>query len=308
MSANTPPLQRRLTFYSWESLDDDQPFDPIVAGTTLEALPDIPGRSVPAGDFEVDAFAWPAFSVPAASAAQVMRYRDFNSRPYVRAPGAAPHPVNMQPSEFILDVSHCVLWPDHFAAFDQGGHSPTPAAYATFARERLNQLVIFRPLFDKSAIDRLKDLRGLKRVQFRMRNSQVTQGQVNAQQGPLRGLFSELFGWQGEVVVSADISVSSRGQGARDRVLDGVTPEDVQRAVDRADRMFDSFVVSGIRRDGRVEKVDLFHSRLAVDASLPRATAGGYFPGSQTAFDALVRARTELESNGRLETAVVAWN
>ena len=52
----------------------------------------------------------------------------------------------------------------------------------------------------------------------------------------------------------------------------------------------------------------MFHSRLAVDASLPRATAGGYFPGSQTAFDALVRARTELESNGRLEAAVVAWN
>lgn len=307
MAAALSPIKRRLTFYKWESLDPNAPFDPLATAVALRAVPDAPGRAVPAGDFHFDVFDCPGFSVPDAVGAIVMRYRDYDNRPYTRVPGTAAHPVEIDPNGYILDASHAVIWADGYAAFDQGGHSPGPSAYAAFVRVKLKQLVTFRPLFDKSAIDRLKELAGLRHVQFRMRNSLVTQDRIQSELGPLRGLLQRFFDFRGEVVVATDISVESRGKGARGRVLHDITPADIQQAADRADRLFDSFVVSGIRHDGKFDKVDLFHSRLSLERNVLRARDGGASPDLQSTLTELINARSELEKDERLATAVVAW-
>lgn len=217
------------------------------------------------------------------------------------------HPVRMNRREHILDVSHGVIWPDGYAAFDQGGHAPPPAAYAAFARAHLNTSIVFRNLFDRSVMDRLKRLSGFRGVLFKMRNSAATQQQINAEEmGAIGGLLSELLGWRGEVVVSASVHVSPHGRGARSRTLRNVSPDEVIRAAEQADRLFDAFVVSGFTSDGELDTVDVLISHLCLETELPRASRDGHFPDTDATIAELIRARAAMEEDGRLEAAVTA--
>jgi len=299
----TRGLDRRLTFYAWESAHEQHPFDRLAAASTLKALPDTSERKYRLGDFSSDVLLVKVGTEEEPTQVIVLRLRPFDDRPYVRAPGEKPAPVGMKPSQDILDVSHGVIWRDGYAAFAQGGHAPPPSHLSEFLLAHTAQAVVFEPLFDRTLVERLKALEGIRAVDLRIRNAASVQEQADAALGPFSGLAHRFGGNTQEVVVTQSIKVPHRGRGARSRVLDNVTPADVIQMAAQADALCDYFTVTGITKGGRVQHIDLLNERLHIPVRLPRASGGGHYPDDDATFSALFAARKDLEEDGRLEQA-----
>ena len=72
----------------------------------------------------------------------------------------------------------------------------------------------------------------------------------------------------------------------------------------QADALCEHFTVTGVTAGGGTQHIDLLHERLHVRVQLPRATTGGHYPDEDATFSALIRARQDLEADGRLQQAV----
>jgi hypothetical protein len=296
-------LDRRLTFYAWESADEHDPFDRLTAAAALRTLPDDSERKYPYGDFSADVLLVSEGTIEEPTRLVVHRCRPYEDRPHARAPGRKPSPIQMQPTEHTIDVSHCVIWPDGYAAFSHGGHAPPPSYLSQFLLARTAQAVVFVPLFDRTLLERLKALKGVRAIDLRIKNSAAFQDERDAELGSFLGLWHRFRGTTQEVEVSQSVKILQRGKGVRRQVLDTVTPEEVIKMASQADALCEHFTVTGVTEGGGTQHIDLLHERLHVPMQLPRASTGGHYPDDDATFRALIRARQDLEADGRLQQA-----
>lgn len=298
--------ERRLTFYRWRDPDDPPTFDRLQAARLLAALPDDASRKSPRGDYAADVLLKDAGAAGRPTKVVVLRLRGYENRPYVRRPGEAMNPVTMARDADLVDAAHGLIWGDGYAAFAQGGYAPPPGYLSDFLLARTAQHVVFAALFDRSLVQRLRQLTGIRAVELRIRNSRATQNIQDAQLGPILGLFRRYQGHPQEVVLSETIRVASRGKGARQAVLDTLPVAEVIAMSARADEIYDTFRVTGLAPNGRVEYIDLINERLHVVKRIARSRRGGNYTDDTATFAALAAARDELEAAGRLQQAATS--
>jgi hypothetical protein len=294
-------LRRRLTFFAWENLSLEHPFDRLGAADTLLALDPI-GRPIPFGAFDVDVLLRDRGDDKAPSMFQVLRMRDFDERPYVYAPGEDLAPVILLPHQSISDIAHVVMWADGYAALDQGGHAPPLSALAAFLPKRCSQWVRFIALFDRTLVQRLTNLRSIRRVDIGVENSVKRQHHLNEKKDPLFGLLAAVRDVD-HVAIEATLKVNARGKGARDRALPTELADDLLQRATEAEAAYDTFRITGKTKQGKRETIDLIRERLHVQVDLPRAPQGGHLPDADATFSAIISARTHLESTGALHEA-----
>jgi hypothetical protein len=299
-------LERRLTFYRWRDPDDPPTFDRLQAARLLAGLPDDASRKCPRGDYAADVLLKEAGTADRPTKVVVLRLRGYENRPYVRRPGEAMSPVTMARDADLVDAAHGLIWGDGRAAFAQGGYAPPPGYLSDFLLVRTGQHVVFDPLFDRSLVQRLRQLTGIRAVELRIRSSRAVQDLQDAQLGPILGLFRRYQGQPQEVVLSETIRVASRGKGARQAVLATLPVADVIAMSARADEIYDTFRVTGLAPNGRTEYIDLINERLHVVKRIARSRRGGNYTDDNATFAALAAARDELEADGRLQQAATS--
>ena len=302
----TGDLERKLVVYEWRCPDDPPSFDRLTAANALARLPDDGTRKCPRGAFAADVLLADEGTLTTPTQVVVLRLRDYDNRPYMRRPGGVPSPVVIARDADIVDASHGLIWGDNIAAFALGGYGPPPSYLGDFLFERIGQSVVFDPLFDRTLIQRLQQLRGIRALEVRIRNSHAIQGVQDAQLGPFSGLFRHFQGQSDEVVLTQQLRLPSRGRGARRAILTSVRPEDVLAMASEADRLYDTFLVTGINAEGRIEHIDLVNERLHTSVRLPRSRRGGHYTDDTATFAALTQARAELEADGRLQQAATS--
>ena len=299
-------LERRLTFYRWKDPDDPPAFDRLHAARLLAALPDDASRKCPRGDYAADVLLKEAGAADRPTKVVVLRLRNYDSRPYVRRPGEAMSPVAMARDADLVDAAHGLIWEDGYAAFAQGGYAPPPGYLSDFLLVRTRQHVVFEALFDRSLVQRLRQLTGIRAVELRIRNSRAIQNLQDAQLGPIASLYRRYRGQPQEVVLSETIKVVPRGKGARRAVLATLPVADVIAMSAQADEIYDTFRVTGVTENGRVEHIDLINERLHVVKSIVRSRRGGNYTDDAATFAALAAARDELDADGRLQQAATS--
>jgi hypothetical protein len=298
-------LERRLIFFRWHSIEGFPVFDPAACAKAIRALPDDVNRKVPRGEFAADVLVQDVGGGHKPTLLSLLRLRDFENRPWLRAPGETAHPAQMRRDEDLIDFAQVAIWSDGYAAFAQGGHAPPPSGLVDFCARRVDQAVHFAALFERDVVQRMRSWKGIRTVNLLIQNSRTVQEQINARIGPFEGFLSQLRGQPDGVFLRHEIAVPKRGRGARSRVLAAINTDDVIRLAEVAES-FDAFTVSGITSSGRIEKVDLIRQRLQVETRLPRSPQGGHRTDDVATFQALIAARGEVERDGRLATAAEA--
>ncbi len=298
-------LERRLNFYRWHPVDDKPAFDRIAAAAAIVQLPDDGTRKLPRGEFAADVLVREVGDPKTPTLISLLRLRDYENRPWLRAPGELPSPAPMRREQDLIDFAQTAIWDDGFAAFAQGGHAPPPSGLVDFLARRAKQHVWFAPLYERDVVERLRNWKGIRSISFVLRNSQTVQDEINSRLGPFAGLLAQLRTQPDAIVLRQEIAVPKRGRGARSSILGNVTPDDIVRLAEVAEA-FDGFQVTGITPGGTIEHVDLIRQRIQVTVRLPRANEGGHRTDDDQTFAALLSARHELDQDGRLESAVEA--
>jgi hypothetical protein len=278
-------LARRIVFYRWGSVESFPPFDRIEATRALARLPDDDRRPLPYGEFSIDVVVADAGGPDEVTKLLISRLRGYDERPWARAPGEQAAPTIMRPEQSMLDYAQVVMWPDEIVAFTMGGHSPAPSSLVAFLLHRADQQLLLKALYDPDVVEKLRRWKGVRSVALKIHSSPTVQQRVNSDQGAFAGLFNLIRNQQDSAVISTQISVDSRGEGARSRTLD-VQVGDVM-ALATQPEAFDNLSVSGLTAGGRIEHLDLLTQRLQVAVRLPRAAAGGHRTDDRASFNAI---------------------
>jgi len=147
-------LERRLTFYRWHPVDGRPPFDRVAAARAVAGLPDDPKRKLPRGEFAADVLVRQAGDSKNPTLLSLLRLRDYENRPWLRAPGELPSPATMRREQDLIDFAQTAIWDDGFAAFAQGGHAPSPSGLVDFLARRAKQHVWFAALYERDVVER----------------------------------------------------------------------------------------------------------------------------------------------------------
>ncbi len=296
-------LTRKLTFFRWISLDDDQPFQPAAAGAAIAALnSDDPRAAIlTEGEATTAVLVVDPGGQAAPTRLQVLALRDPDSRPLQFGPGEPLGPIEMLADRYPADVTHVVLWPDGVAVQEFHGNAPRMSRLARFLRRQVDALVSFEQLYQPDMLRRLEDIRG----QFRGVDIALTKPE-HVQEDP--GVFETLIpAVYGQRAPSVTVHIGMGRYGPRDRYLDEQTEESVISVAERAHDLVDSLVITGrSRTTGRTASINLLNERLHVERELARSDQGGSMPDTGATFTAIDAAHRALSEDGTLDQAVQA--
>jgi len=209
-------------------------------------------------------------------------------------------PLELGEGESITDWLHVVIWGDGYAAYDPHRDAPTMSRLSWYARRRTNQSVRFVNLYDRSLIDRLRELDELTVVQLRIARSEADQAIADQDLGLLGGLFA-LYRGSESATLDAKLSVGR----SRSRELSDDVRDDVFALAERASEVLDHLVVRG-RHEGRSVELDLLTQRIQRRVRLPRIGPAIRAPEMDATFDRIIRLREELDADDVLERAARA--
>jgi hypothetical protein len=159
-------VDRRLTFYAWANVNEKYPFDRLQAATTVAAL----GKT----DIVLDHGSDELTAVEVISRGKgnaptkllVHALHGPGSRPSEYGPGEGTRTIQIGKGRYTAFTGHMVIWPDKIAALDLYANCPGLGRVAVYFRKQVNQRVVFRPLYNQGAANRIKDLDGIRGVDF----------------------------------------------------------------------------------------------------------------------------------------------
>lgn len=295
------PVKRKLTFYAWESPDDENPFHRLAVAEQVQQLK---GNEVIFDDdgklYAVAVSKKGSQTVP--TCFTLLRLRSYEDRPLLFKPGSSPRAISHGSDEYTSDVTHISIWEDGFAGYDAHGNAPGPVRLGRYLRDRVDAKVEFVALYNRDLIDRLKALDRLTTVEFSVSRSEKAQLATDSGKAMFSGLRSARQGYD-TLSFGTSLSVGRRRGAALD---EGLRNEIIALAPD-AETYFDRLQVTGYRKDGAEEtreEINLLKERVHREESLPRATGGGDWPNPTTCFTRLNAVKKELQQAGELDNAV----
>jgi hypothetical protein len=295
-------VRRKLTFYAWKNGLKKQPFDRLAAAKTVKKLE---GKKEVIADIDGSLSAVLVQAVGTDTTPTrflLLPLRDFDNRPLRFRPGTNLQAISLGENDYTSDVSHVVIWPDGYAAYDAHGFAPGPNRLGMYLREKAEERVAFFALYDRELIKYLRSLKGLTAIEFSITNSDKGQRAADTQKGIFEGLLSARKRTPESVSFGQRISTGGR----KGQTLDEEFEEDILELAERADDYFDSLHVTGI--DPQTKKsvtINVLQTRLHVEVEMPRAQGGGDAPNPKTCFSELDKAKTKLGKK-KLEEAARA--
>jgi hypothetical protein len=297
-------VKRRLTFYAWDDLPRKQAFDRIAGAKAVKKLTG--GREIFEDEESISAvLTHTVGTATSPTQFRVLRLREYDDRPLRYSSGSTLAPITLNQGEYTTDVTHIAIWPDGYGAYDAHGNAPGLPTLAAFLADRCDQHVNFVALYDRDLIDRLKELDGIRGIEYSIVRSDKAQRALDAELGVFGGL---LAAHKGNEEVSFSTRIAVNRKGGRDRSLDEQTRQEIIELAPRAEEYFDSLHITGFRRvNGKLERVELnmLQTRVAKEVEIRRAKQGGNWPDYAACFQALTDAKKEF-SNGVLTDAVRA--
>jgi hypothetical protein len=284
-------VNRKLTFYAWQDLDPNSPFDRVAAAEEIKKLEDTEEVIEEINESLVAVLVHDVGTDTTPTRFRLLPLRDYDNRPLRFRPGTNLSAIKIAASDYTSDVTHVTLWPDGYAAYDAHGFAPGPPRLAAYLNRKCDQAVDFVSLYDHDRIEYVKSLDGLTSVEFSITNSEKAQLAANSQKGVFAGLRSNRRGLVDSISFATKFSVG-RAKGV---VLDPEMQEDVFDLVEQADEYFDTLWITGIDPDTRKRvEVNVLQTRLHVPVSLPRAKGGGNRPAPKRCFAEIDKARKTL--------------
>jgi hypothetical protein len=299
-------VARRIVFSAWADTNPKHPFDCHAALAQIKPLEGTPDMVLDHGDAltAVIVLEQPSGDDPAL--VQLLALRDYENRPINWGPGSLPEPITIGKDKYTADITHVAIWPDKIVAHDQYPNAPGLTRLHSYLRDRGNQRVTFRPLYDPDAAAELEDIKGLRRVEYGIH----TPSKVLASTGSdfLGKLFPSAFGAS---VPSIKVSLGMSRKSPRDAYIDEDLSETVLKAVEQAEELFDTLVIAGTSKSQKTPsgnpktvRVNLLNHRIQTTRDILRADAGGNLPNPEVVYETLIEARATIDKDGRLAKAV----
>jgi len=299
------PVDRRLTFYAWADANEKHPFDRLQAAATVAGLGKT-GIVLEHGDDELTAIEVVSRGKgDAPTKLLVHALHGPGNRPSEYGPGEGTRTIQIGKGRYTAFTGHMVIWPDKIAAIDLYANCPGLGRVAVYFRKQANQRVIFRPLYYQGAADRLKDLDGIRGVDFAIHDPhKIAQAR---KRGMLRSILpSRKF-------PSIRVSAGMSRKQPKDSYIEPEVEDELMELADSAEHFFDRLIVRGLSKTKKTKtgkkksiRVNLLSERLHIERSLADDEANPTLPKQDAVFDAIVKARKKLEKSDELEDAVEA--
>jgi hypothetical protein len=305
--ATTATVARRIIFSAWANASPKHEFD---CGAAVEKLVPLEGKDTVLEQNEALTAAvvlrGPSADDPALI--QLLALRDYDNRPIDWGPGSFPAPITIGEDRYTADVTHVAIWQDKIIAHDVYTNAPGLSRLSAYLRDKADQRVIFRPLYDPNLKTQLEDIEGFRRFEYGIHTPSKVQHARNA------GFLSDLFpGAFGEKVPSVRVELGMSRQSPRDAYLDEELSDAMLRALENAEQFFDTVAISGRSKtqktpagNPKTVRLNLLKHRIQLGMDIARSPNGGNLPDADSVYEALIDARKTIDKNGRLSKAVEA--
>jgi hypothetical protein len=298
-------INRRLTFYAWADTNVKQPFDRLAAAAALAGLGN--GEVVlDHGDDELTAVEVIAVGRRNSPTRLLLHaLHGPGSRPSEYGPGVGTRTIQIGKGRYTAFTGHVSIWQDKIAAIDMHANCPGFGRLSAYFRRRADQKVVFRPLFAQETAARLKDLEGIRGVDFAIHEPQKV-----AQAGK-RGMLRSLL--PSRKFPSIQVAAGMSRREPRDAYFEPDVEEELFGLADSAEQFFDRLVIRGLSKTEKTPtgqkksvEVNLLSERLHVVASLEDDPENVSLPVRDLVFDEIDRARRQLDRGGKLAAAAEA--
>jgi hypothetical protein len=298
-------FKRRLVFYAWADTNENHPFQRVTGAEVLAGL---------AADEVVldhgDDYLTAVEVVDPGGAERPTRLvlhalHGPGSRPSEWGPGEGMRSIRIGRGRYTAFSSHVVLWKDKIAALDTHANAPGLGRLSTYFMRQATERVAFRPLFEQGTADRLRDLDGIRGVEFSIHEPH------KIQRARARGMLGSVLPQRHfpSIYVSAGMSRKE----PEDAYLDDELAEEIFALADEAEQFFDRLMIKGRSNTEKTAtgkkktvEVNLLSERLQIEDSLEEARQNPSMPAQEAVFSALDSARHELQRGSKLAAAVEA--
>jgi hypothetical protein len=299
------PVDRRLTFYAWANTSEKHPFERLKGATTLKSL----GKSqVVLDEGEGELTAVEIISVGTETTPTKLLLHALHgpdSRPSEYGPGVGTRTIQIGKGRYTAFTGHVLIWDDKIAATDLHANSPGFGRLGMYFRQQAHERVVFRPLYNQETVDRLKDLEGIRGVDFAIHEPHKI---VQARK---RGMLGSLIPRRKFPSISVAVGMSRKEP--KDSYIDPAVEQELLALADDAEQFFDRLIVRGLSKSETTAtgqkksvKINLLSERLHVEQTLSNDAVNPSLPDQNEVFTAMASARAELDQTGALEDAVEA--
>jgi hypothetical protein len=298
-------VDRRLTFYAWADTNEKHPFDRLAAAATVQRLSK--GEVVlDHGEDELTAVEIVAVG-RANSPTKLLLHalHGPSSRPSEYGPGVGTRTIQIGKDRYTAFTGHVSIWADKIAAIDMHANCPGFGRLSAYLRHSGDQKVVFRPLFVQETAERLKDLEGIRGVDFAIHEP------VKVTQARKRGMLRSLL--PSRKFPSIHVAAGMSRREPRDAYFEPEVEEELFELADSAEQFFDRLIIRGLSKTEKTPtgqkksvEVNLLSERLHIATSLEHDPENPSLPIRDLTFSELNRARRQLDRDGKLAAAAEA--
>jgi hypothetical protein len=298
-------VNRRLAFYAWADTSEKHPFQRVSAAEAVGQL-DPDDVVLDQGD-------------EALTAVEIVAVGDENeptklllhalhgpgSRPSEWGPGEGTRTIQIGEGRYTAFSSHVTIWKDKVAALDMHANSPGLGRLSTYFWKQATERVAFRPLYDQGTAERLKDLDGIRGVDFAIHEPhKIAEAR---KRGMLRSVLPQ------RKFPSIHVSAGMSRKQPHDAYIEDELAQELFEIADSAEEFFDRITIRGLSKTektktGKKASVDinLLSERLQLERAIDSDSENPSLPDLAKAFAALMAARQHFDQTGELQAAVEA--
>jgi hypothetical protein len=298
-------VKRRLAFYAWADTSEQHPFERVKAAEAVQGL----GSDEIVLDQGDDALTAVEIVSPGddndATELLLHALHGPGARPSEWGPGEGTRTIQIGQGRYTAFTSHVTIWKDNVAALDMHANSPGLGRLSTYFWKQATERVAFRPLYHQDTAERLKDLDGIRGVDFSIHEPHKI---VEARK---RGMLGSVLPRRS--FPSIQVSAGMSRKDSHDAYLDDELAEEFFAIADSAEEFFDRITIRGLSKTektktGKKKAVDinLLSERLQDEGMLESDSDNPSLPDQSTAFAGLAAARRAFDQDGKLQAAVEA--
>jgi hypothetical protein len=298
-------IKRRLVFSAWADGLQKRPFDRFAAADAIATL-DPKDVVLEHGDALTAVELIRKGDEQKSTRFRLLALHDARSAPSSWGVGQGASLINLADGQYSAFITHVAVFPNKIAVHDGHANAPGLGRLGGYLHHKANQKVVFRALYEQGLADQLQDLDGIRGLEVGIHSphkSQVTDT------GLVGGLISKLS----SKVPALHVKMGMGRRGPRDAYVDPEIADLVYEISDKAEQLFDSFVVKGKSKtiktpagNPKTVSINMLSQRLSLDTELTRDARNPSTPDEKALFKAITRARKELQDSGALAAAVEA--
>jgi hypothetical protein len=298
-------FKRRLVFYAWADTSERFPFERLVAAAEVDGLEtskvvlDKDGETPTAVEIvEVGTGTSPTHLL-------LHALHGPENRPSEWGPGEGARTIDIGPDRFTAFTSHVAIWRDKVAAMDTHANAPGLGRLSNYFWKQAKQRVAFRPLYRQGTAERLRDLDGIRGVDFSIHDPH------KIEQARKRGMIRSVLPQR--KFPSVHVTAGMSRKEPRDAYIDDELASELFEIADSAEQYFDRITIRGLSKTERTPKgqkktveINLLSERLQREATLDPEPENPSLPERTGVFSALGAARQALDATGELQDAAEA--